>query len=707
MGGWAACGLVCVAVVWIYWSALDGSYLWDDGDQFAAVEAVADPHGLWRIWYPITEDGVATPQYYPLSFSAFWLLRQTAGQWTLPYHVTNLLLHLANVCLLYAIFRRFVPRHAIWGAAFFAVHPVLVPAVAWMCQLRNCLSLHLALWSVLAWMRYEESNRRTAYALSLGLFAAALLSKTAVAPLPMVLLLAYTWLDPRRRRVWELAPMFALALVMATVTIAYERLTGASRAEFTATWSERFARMGWIGLFHLKQTIWPLPTSFVYPRWTIDATKLVTFVPLAVGVALLGITFWLDRRVVRGIFCCLLCYAALLFPVLGVFNVFFMRYSWVADHWQYPAVPAIAAAVVLLLYRWRPDRSLPTGATVGLVCALAVFTGLSRARAERYQNPTLIWEHTLAINPNGWLPNNNYGYQLEHENRFDAALVHYQRAAAADPDKIETLFNLGRLYRKLGDDERAEAVLLEALERDPQMHVARLSLSSLYVEQGRLDDAADQNQQILLDHPGYAAAHYNLGVIADLQSRRAEAIEYFRAAVQSDAGFVDAHRRLAAMLLEENQPDAAARHFSTVTRLAADDPVPWFGLGVAEAAAGNLSAAVSAYRKALRLRPVWPEVANNLAVLLAEHPRLSPGGAEEAVELARQACDATDYQNAGMLHTLMIAHRAAGQHDEARKIGERVIQLAEASGQDALAQQTRQALQNYDRSQNGSSVGTP
>ena len=133
------------------------------------------------------------------------------------YHLTSLVLHAANAVVVYALSRRLLAlsmsgslvdssRWLTVGAAFaalvFAVHPLRVESVAWATERRDVLSGFFYLSSLLAYLRWRDSNsRRRTYWIALALFACALLSKATSMSLPAVLLILNVY--PLRRLGWS------------------------------------------------------------------------------------------------------------------------------------------------------------------------------------------------------------------------------------------------------------------------------------------------------------------------------------------------------------------------------------------------------------------------------------------------------------------------------------------------------------------------
>src|SRR5579862_7355197 len=76
------------AVIVVYTPLWHAGFIWDD-DGHVTKPALRSLHGLWRIWF---EPG-ASQQYYPLVHTVFWMEHHLWGDWPLPYHLVNVLLH--------------------------------------------------------------------------------------------------------------------------------------------------------------------------------------------------------------------------------------------------------------------------------------------------------------------------------------------------------------------------------------------------------------------------------------------------------------------------------------------------------------------------------------------------------------------------------------------------------------------------------------
>ena len=191
------------------------------------------------------------------------------------------------------------------------------------------------------------------YVLSLLLFLLALLSKTSVVALPVVLLLCVWWLrraDGRsleRRDGWRTLPFFAVAMALALVTIwfQYQHSIGTDVVT-TGSFRGRLVGAGMAAWFYLARIVFPRHPTFVYPRWNFSPDDAVNYLPGAVLLGVWALCWWYRNRWGRPFIFALSYFLAMLFPVLGFFKIYFQKYSFVADHWLYPAMIGVIALIV-------------------------------------------------------------------------------------------------------------------------------------------------------------------------------------------------------------------------------------------------------------------------------------------------------------------------------------------------------------------------
>lgn len=529
---WLGCAALLLACFAVYAPALGGGFVWDD-DLHLLDNPVLGENGLYRIWLTRPEK----INYWPLTFTTYWIEHQLWGLDPLGYHVVNLLIHVANALLVWSILRRLGIPCAWLASLVFAVHPVNVESVAWIAQRKTLLSMFFFGLALLAYLRFEDRSRAGSYVLSLGCFAAAMLCKGAAVPLPAVLLLFAWWRRGAvtRRDVARALPFFAASALGSLVELASQDLVAADEPLRYGGFLTRLAGVGWIAWFYLLKALAPLDLCFVYPRWEIDASSPLAWLPLFAGLAVVGAAWHRRSGWGRAVLFALLYYGLMLSPVLGFFDIYYMRFSLVADHYQYLALPGIVALAVGGLGSQLAARGVPRQALVGgATCAVAFLAISSGLLCTSYRSAETLWRDTLAKNPDAFLAQYNLAHLLQAQGRVGEALYHYGEALRIEPAEPRTLTNLGRLFEDRGEEELAIDHYRRALAADAESLEARNNLAGLLEREGDLAGALAQYRMALRIAPDSAIVHYNLALFFERRGRLDQAIAHYRRALSAD-----------------------------------------------------------------------------------------------------------------------------------------------------------------------------
>ncbi|MFN7987134.1 MAG: tetratricopeptide repeat protein [Thermoanaerobaculia bacterium] len=552
--------LLLAAVVAAYVPALTAAFIWNDPAYVTENPTLDGPGSLARIW----TDTRANEQYYPLVFTTYWVEKRLWGLQPFGYHFVNVLLHAGAALLLWRLLRRLALPGAALAAAAFALHPVCVESVAWVTERKNTLSLVLTLLAAHAFLSWRDASETRAaaaaaparkkkrpaaeapppgrpavlYAAALAAFTLALFAKTTASVLPAVLLVLLWWKEGRvrGRDARALAPFFAVGVGLSLLTAWLERtMVRATGGEWAHGLTERIVLAGQTTAFYASKILWPSDLMFVYPRWGLDAGSLRQWLPTLGWTVALAVATLLARRGRRGPLAGLLLFGGVLFPAMGFFNVYAMRYSWVADHFAYQAVAVAAAALVCgaagLLAPARPPAAR-AGAVLGFV-VLAAYATLTFRQGRAYRDEETLWKHTLEGNPACFLCLTNYGNLLLEKGRIDEAVPLLARSLAIKPDAVPTRLNLARIAEERGSFEEAAGHLRAALAVDPEDDEVRIHLATIYTKSRRIDDAVREYRKALeTPSPADFLAHNGLGVALMQAGRPAEAIAEFRECVR-------------------------------------------------------------------------------------------------------------------------------------------------------------------------------
>ncbi len=664
---WLWAGLLVLLVIAVYWPTLSNGFIWDDDAHVEMNRTLRSAGGLADIWFHLG----ATPQYYPLVHTTFWVEYHLWGLTPRGYHAVNMALHAGCVLLVWRLLVRLAVPGAWLAAAIFAVHPVEVESVAWITERKNVLSCLFALAALLAYLAFsppvaiEEAqsgptSRRQwwAYGASLLLYLAALWSKTVTASVPAVLLVIAWWKRGRisRRDILPVVPMFVVGLAMASLTAWMERAhVRAVGADWDLSPVERVLIAGRAVWFYAGKLVCPYPLVFFYPKWQIDAHAVWQYAFPLLALAVIAVLWLARERIGRGPLAAVLIFAGVLLPALGFFNVFPFRYSYVADHFQYHASISLIALLVAGLVGLgdRLARSVPWAgrlAAAGLLAGLAL---VANRRTHAFEMPWSPWEDTLAHDPESWAAHVNLGGYLRQDRRYEEAISHFNESLRIAPERASARLNLGHTLFLMGRLDEAFAELERSLQGDlskTDQALAHVYLSDVLISQKRYDEAGEQARAALELNPYNVEALYNYGAILAAQGDTKGGIDRIEAALAIDpAQHVAQHR-----------------------------------LGILYASLGNNLKAASSFEKAVTLAPDVPEYRRDLAVTymklgdpLAAAPQL-----RAALAINRRDADAENllgavYQKRGDLRGAAEHYRAALAIDPQHAAGENLRRLQE------------------------------
>jgi tetratricopeptide (TPR) repeat protein len=114
---------------------------------------------------------------------------------------------------------------------------------------------------------------------------------------------------------------------------------------------------------------------------------------------------------------------------------------------------------------------------------------------------------------------------LEREDP-EAAHRAYERAIAADPERLDARLNLGRLLHEMGRHAKAERVYREALKRGMRDPVLFFNLGALLDDMGRKLESVEAYEQALRADPTMADCHFNLALLCEQLGRSRKAIRH-------------------------------------------------------------------------------------------------------------------------------------------------------------------------------------
>ena len=563
-----------------------------------------DIDGLKKIWVKPK----SSPQYYPLTFTTFWVEYHIWGLKPFGYHFNNILLHAFNAFLIWIILLHLKVPGAVLAAAIFAIHPVHVESVAWITERKNVLSGFFYLLTLVCYLRfarsipfeagsspreYESEQTNIAwpfYAACIIFFICALLSKTITATLPAVILVLLWWQNGsiKKRDVLWLMPLFILGAGFGLITAWLESShVGASGQEFALGFWGRCLISGRALWFYLSKLAWPRDLMFIYPRWEIDGAQWWQYLFPVSFVAVLVSLYANRGRIGRGPLAAVLIFSGTLFPAIGFLNVFPHRFSFVADHFQYLASIAIIAMIAAIAAHTgkRYFASPRKMRILGLIVVLLMLNlGMETAGLTfSYKNVITLWRDTIDRNKECWVAHNNLAAEYNMLKQYDKALPFALGAVRIKPDYDIGHVSLASTYYRLKDYDNAvvnykKAIDLFTSKKNSNPYALYQfkklgpacfeALGSIYFLKKEYDLSLEYFSKMIALNSDYPYVHKTIGKIHAMKGNNTAAVSHFRKALKHLKFDPGLHYEMGMALLMLDEIDLSIIHFKRAVEIA-------------------------------------------------------------------------------------------------------------------------------------------
>lgn len=530
----------------------------------------------------------AQSNWHPITWLAHALDVQLFAMNPAGHHYVNVLLHAANVVLLFLILLR--GTGMLWRsamvAALFAIHPINVESVAWISERKNVLSTLAFLLALAAYGWYVRAPNWRRYSLVAFCFALGLMTKPQVITLPCLLLLLDYWplgrvpsregfpppqpQSPSHRAhsfawlVLEKVPLFMLSAASALITMKVQ--VAATNLRFPLSLRVENAVLAYMK--YLGKAVWPVDLAPLYPHPGFSISRAHAFMSLLALAAITAVAVMARKR--RYVLVGWFWFLGALVPMIGLVQVGVQE---MADRYAY--IPLLGLFVIAC---WgaadlRELCRLPRFilAMVGSAALLAL--GFSCHRQIGYWGDNRsLWAHTLAVTRNNFIAEDGIANALMAQGQAEQALLHFQTAVRINPEDPVGNLNLGTYAQQHGNYDEAMARYQGVLRFTRNPRVLALAFTNLGYVQYTVQQYAPARQSFeaaLTQVSENPQAFLGLGLLAQKSGDLAQAAGDYAKAVQmqpTDLGYL----LLAQALEAKGESNAARAARAAATRMSPD-----------------------------------------------------------------------------------------------------------------------------------------
>jgi len=236
---------------------------------------------------------------------------------------------------------------------------------------------------------------------------------------------------------------------------------------------------------------------------------------------------------------------------------------------------------------------------------------------------------------------------------FDAALSDLDKSLELDPRNIAALLTRAQVFSQQENYQEGLADVSRALELRPGMFQAVILRSQIALSAGEYKQSLADLRLLLRNDPKNMGLRMQIGAVYQADERPAMAVEMYN------------------RVIEDNEEEWEA------FRARAD---AYLGMGEHEKAIGD-------YATAMKGIPEDTGLLNNYAWVLATSTLDEVRDGKRAIELAKKACELTEFQAAHIVSTLAAGYAEVGDFDKAVELSGKAVDLGGGEVSEQLAEE--------------------
>ncbi|AFZ35723.1 sulfotransferase [Stanieria cyanosphaera PCC 7437] len=212
---------------------------------------------------------------------------------------------------------------------------------------------------------------------------------------------------------------------------------------------------------------------------------------------------------------------------------------------------------------------------------------------------------------------------LDFKANLTTTIEQYRQLIKLNPERAELHADLGSLYARQQNWQKAIAAYQQAIKLNPDFAGAYRNLARVLTQTGNQSKAVERWYQALQLEPNWAKAekHYLLGNTLITHQKIGKAAQCYRQAIKLKPDFLAAYQRLGEILASQGKYRQLITLFRQGVKFNPDNPQFHFGLGNILAAQQQWEQAGAQYRKTIELNQNFAVAYYSWGVVLTQQQK--------------------------------------------------------------------------------------
>jgi protein O-mannosyl-transferase len=454
------------------------------------------------------------------------------------YHVTNLVIHLANTALVFIlIFLLFSKAEiAFITAALFGVHTLHVESVAWISERKDVLYTLFFLSSLIFYVRFIKEDNRRFYFFSILLFILSCLSKGMAVSLSLSLIAIDYFLQRNfrnRKVIIEKIPFFIISIVFGIIAINAQPIGDRGGIQ-VYNFFERLIIAAYGFTEYILKLIMPVNLSAFYPYPVGNSAPPIFWIYLLMTLAITELAVYSATKS-RKYFFCFLFFA---FNIVMVLQILPVGKAIMADRYAY--VPSIGFFLALAIgfNQLKLQKTLLTFAGIAYIIMLITLTN---QRCKIWNNSLTLWTDVIEKYPQAGIAFSNRGTIYAEQEKWQLALEDYNKAIADDSVYMHAYNNRGIARATLKDFAGAMEDYNAAIKLKSDYYEAFYCRGNLYLDLHDTVNAMKDYSAALKINPYHTGTLNNRGLLKRALKDYNGAMEDFNLSIKANPSNAEAY----------------------------------------------------------------------------------------------------------------------------------------------------------------------
>lgn len=503
--------LIIVITIAVYINSFKNDFVYDDHTHILNNPEIRYISNIPKFFLSPFMGGL----YRPLRTIHYMIIYFIWDENPFGYHLNSLLLHIANIIIVYFVTNLLLNKKniSLIASLLFAVHPIHTERVTNITASFDQLGIFFIFLSFYLYLLYSKKEKIAYYALSTSSFLLALLSSEEAIILPFLLILYEVCFnkDNLKKKFKMQITFFILEIIyiiyrfpiLGIATLKASRYITGNFYSTILTMTKVFVKYIQLLFFPFKLTLY----HHIDIANSLFDLKVILSLLILLFLIFTAIKSYKNNKIITFII-------GWFFITLIPFSNILPFRNLMAERYLY--IPSFAFCLLLAILIYRIYNIKNSGKLIAILLfflLLISYSAITIKRNTDWRDDMTLWARTVYISPFSSEAHDNLGFVYERAGLTDKAIVEFKKSIELNSLNYKAYTNLGTSYGQKGNFTLSEKYLKMAIKINPSYYKAYNYLGLIYAKQGFFNKSIIEFKKAINAEPNFDEAHYNLGIV--------------------------------------------------------------------------------------------------------------------------------------------------------------------------------------------------